>query len=546
MFGSLSTSLRSARGSLSERVNSLRKRGSTSSNSETTTSRDVGGGDETLVPTTTTSEPQKLDNVPAYAYDVSIRFIGASGLPALDFGGKSDPYIVANVDDKLQFKSAVQIATLNPVFNELWNIKNVPDTTTLQVQVYDKDNAGKDDFIGQFRTSLREGSQEHRLDHNGAQRGTLWLEVKLVSTRVPDSPQYTFDGPVSFSRHSSATIGQLAGSKGSGLEGKAAFAAALPITATNNEPSPLPSESAKPPPQSSVERVRGQSYGTWKIHLKGVPLFFKDTHQHWLESYVNAQKIFQGPVMIRMSIRTAHRLLYARTTMNDFGAINSADDLWRQLAPQDRALLDKELSTNPTAATASDSGSSKRDASPSSSSSSSSSNNNSKRAWLVKPALYTYIIGSDDRFRFSETGAAFFTDFASKHALHSCVSETVRYAGEFHARPIVNGVGGWAALEGKLPPDDCEWELWIDNASGTYGPDPGLLPQLKQTIEYNFPGIKVEAWDFKNEELQKSKADMLAYANSKPIMTHTPSQLADEVQQLQLNTAAPAPLEATA
>jgi hypothetical protein len=46
----------------------------------------------------------------------------------------------------------------------------------------------------------------------------------------------------------------------------------------------------------------------------------------------------------------------------------------------------------------------------------------------IKPAVYTYII-DEDTFRFSETGAAFFVDFASKHALHSSCAETVRYAG---------------------------------------------------------------------------------------------------------------------
>ena len=43
----------------------------------------------------------------------------------------------------------------------------------------------------------------------------------------------------------------------------------------------------------------------------------------------------------------------------------------------------------------------------------------------IKPAVYTYIIAAeDDSFRFSETGAAFFVDFASKHALHSNCSES--------------------------------------------------------------------------------------------------------------------------
>ncbi|EJD40310.1 hypothetical protein AURDEDRAFT_115932 [Auricularia subglabra TFB-10046 SS5] len=128
--------------------------------------------------------------------------------------------------------------------------------------------------------------------------------------------------------------------------------------------------------------------------------------------------------------------------------------------------------------------------------------------------------------RFSETGAKFFADFASKHALHACCAETVRYSGEFHPRPLVDG--GWAGLGGRLPPEDVEWELWIDNASGTYGPDPKMLPALQKTLEYNFPGIKVRTFHFKNEELAKSKKDVLDYAQNKPNLTRTPSQAREE------------------
>ncbi len=72
----------------------------------------------------------------------------------------------------------------------------------------------------------------------------------------------------------------------------------------------------------------------------------------------------------------------------------------------------------------------------------------------IKPAVYTYIVASDDdTFRFSETGAAFFVDFASKHALHSNCAETVRYSGEFHPRPL----GGWESFHDDIPDDATQW-----------------------------------------------------------------------------------------
>lgn len=44
------------------------------------------------------------NNVPdAKLVDVSIQFIGASGLPKMDLVGTADPYFVAKLDDKITF-----------------------------------------------------------------------------------------------------------------------------------------------------------------------------------------------------------------------------------------------------------------------------------------------------------------------------------------------------------------------------------------------------------------------------------------------------------
>ncbi|THU91395.1 hypothetical protein K435DRAFT_780765 [Dendrothele bispora CBS 962.96] len=107
----------------------------------------------------------------------------------------------------------------------------------------------------------------------------------------------------------------------------------------------------------------------------------------------------------------------------------------------------------------------------------------------IKPTIYTYIISSeDDSFRFSETGAAFFVDFASKHALHANCGETVRYSGEFHVRPRVPTGNGWDGFSEDMRDEDVEWELVFDNNSGTYAPDAKLLPRLKGLLEGNFCG----------------------------------------------------------
>ena len=83
----------------------------------------------------------------------------------------------------------------------------------------------------------------------------------------------------------------------------------------------------------------------------------------------------------------------------------------------------------------------------------------------------------DGKFRFSETGLLiflcviidkglkFFTDFMSKHALHSDASPEVRFAGEFHIRPTQI---------------KDQYKLVIDNNSGTYSPSKDLLPAVAE------------------------------------------------------------------
>lgn len=123
--------------------------------------------------------------------------------------------------------------------------------------------------------------------------------------------------------------------------------------------------------------------------------------------------------------------------------------------------------------------------------------------------MYTYIISAeDDSFRFSETGAAFFVDYASKHALQSNCAAAVRYGGEFHPRPA----GGWAGFSEGVRDDEVRWELVVDNNSGTYAPDAGALPGVKALLEYNFPGFGIFAMGQDDPELARSQEACRAYA----------------------------------
>ncbi|KAK7036024.1 C2 domain-containing protein [Favolaschia claudopus] len=376
---------------------------------------------------------EKLLDIPYV--DLAIQFIGASGIPKVDVVGSADPYFVAKIDNRISFVSTVRVNTLKPVWNEVWKVRNVPIHASLAVEVLDKDDGAKrDDYIGRFSCSVSEGAKECEIEGPLFRRagGTFWLKIESTPAAKDQNPKafsYMFDGPVRFSRHFSPTVGILTNT----------------VASTED---------------------RHRLYSTWKMYIRGIPLFFGDVTQPWNHNYKAAQSIFNpGPsaLAVRSGIMAGHRLLYARSTTNKFGVVDTGADVLAVLRGGQR----------------------------------------------VKPAVYTYIISAeDDSLRFSETGAAFFVDFASKHALHANCHPCVRYSGEFHPRPK----GGWKNFTDATPDEDVEWEIVVDNNSGTYSPDKALLPKLKELLEYNFMGIKVYALDREDPDLVESREACREYA----------------------------------
>ena len=243
-------------------------------------------------------------------------------------------------------------------------------------------------------------------------------------------------------------------------------------------------------------------------------MFFGDTVQPWNRNYKAAQAIFQGPtsIAVRSTIQAGHRMLYARSTANAFGIIDGPEAVFRLLL---HGSVGNPSGTSNSSVPSGTPGYTSRLPMlprPSLSSTNAATSAPPPFAHRVKPAVYTYIIAvEDDSFRFSETGAAFFVDFASKHALHSNCAPAVRYSGEFHPRPA----GGWENFSDDTPDEAVKWELVIDNNSGTYGPDPLMLPDLKELLEYNFPGFTIYAWDREDPRLVHSREACRTYALDK-------------------------------
>lgn len=399
--------------------------------------------------------------------DLTIRFIGASGLPKVDMVGSADPFFRASLDGKLQYTSTVKENTLTPVWNETWHVKNVPTTADLEIGVFDKDPGPHDDAIGLFHATIEPGAREFAIEGLLTKRnkGTFWLEME---TRPPTHAAehcapYTFDGPVRFSRHFSPTVGLL--------------------TSLNDE----------------------RLYSTWKIFIKGVAMVFGDSVQGWNRDYPAAQRIFgPGPesFALRSAIKSGHAMLYARTTCNGFGVIDTNQDALNlfqgSLRGQPPPL---PLPLAPGGGVAVDDGHDEQpggQAPPP-----------TKPLQRIKPAVYTYVIAvADSSLRFSETGAAFLVDFASKHALHANCAEAVRYSGEFHPRPL----GGWQNFSDDIPDDSVQWELIVDNNSGTYSPKKDDLVRAQMAFEYNLPGLTVRALDREDPELKESVKACREYA----------------------------------
>jgi hypothetical protein len=134
--------------------------------------------------------------------------------------------------------------------------------------------------------------------------------------------------------------------------------------------------------------------------------------------------------------------------------------------------------------------------------------------------IFTYVLTLDGLFRFTETGKEFGIDLLSKHTMHSDVNIYIACSGEFFVRrlkcpkeptdapgqethPNANLPGG---PPNDPPPEDPKnYELVIDNDSGTYRPKGELLPLLKKFLNENFPGLHVVTMQCTDEGLDQMK-----------------------------------------
>lgn len=141
--------------------------------------------------------------------------------------------------------------------------------------------------------------------------------------------------------------------------------------------------------------------------------------------------------------------------------------------------------------------------------------------WSEGHRVFTYVITLDAQWRFTETGDEFAIDLLSKHSLHSDVSRVIAYSGEFfvrrrHGAPEQEHDAPEQAHDpvhkhkhAKPPTNDpANYELVIDNDSGTYRPAEGLLPLLASWLRSSLSGIgEVTTFGCFDETLEKLKKE---------------------------------------
>lgn len=155
--------------------------------------------------------------------------------------------------------------------------------------------------------------------------------------------------------------------------------------------------------------------------------------------------------------------------------------------------------------------------------------------WDQGGRIFTYVITLDAQWRFTETGKEFGIDMLSKHTMHSDVSIYIAFSGEFFIRrlkhPKANQAPHPEPTTEALPPapdsdeekevddhtkdgrprtreaskDPHDYELIIDNDSGTYRPNAKYLHTLRDFMQANLPNLRVTTLDCQADEEKMKK-----------------------------------------
>lgn len=478
----------------------------------------------------------------AKLYDLEITFHSAHSLPVADVPSLSaDPYILASLHipayashedpgpPPLLFRTRTIHHTRDPDWgNEVWRVGGVPGAGfALRIAVRDEDARKKDDRLGQAQISFRGQEPGKNLERSaeedwGRVREGLTIERKeaaikkrrggirafistyltaiisrsaskhggnvVLSVRVlglsenqKDRRPYTL-GPHYYSIHFSPLLGKMIGTKSANA--------------------------------SNSQKAAVSNFQANKLQLTG-PVPKELEHKYvgyrpFIESMFSKSGI-QGR-LLNHALKRQHRYVYSHDQATVYGFVERDHGASNVEGQRDSGNEINVLAAQFLHMTQHGAG----------------------------YRLYTYVITLDGQWRFTETGDEFAIEFLSKHSMHADAARYIAYSGEFFVRRI--GTKGWeedlseeqdahldteeegtrekhnkhetqptkAIMKAKRHPPS-QYELVIDNDSGTYRPNKDLLPILADYLgnEANLGGPgglgKITAMDGFDEGLKDTK-----------------------------------------
>ncbi|CAG7953879.1 unnamed protein product [Penicillium salamii] len=434
-------------------------------------------------------------------YTMKITFHRADDLPVADFGSfSSDPYVNAHMvvdlprrhkqDPVVRFRTPTVHKDTNPAWECEWIVAHVPASGfQLKCHLMDEDPADHDDKLGiafidvpaisdgwagfkekRFKVKKRFGSKRVYVFTNVSAFATghhkeSWLTVSiecLGKTPGENGGQMYTIGPNHWFKHFSPLIGRLAGIKDQ-------------VQSTDGS-------------GKSVSRYNFQAI---QMQLTGpVPA---ELYHRYVEFRPFVAGMFQAQSLrgriLHKALHHQHQRIYNFDRTTQHGSF---------LTPC-RELAQKFLEF---------------------------------AHYGQGGRIFTYVLTLDGQFRFTETGKEFGIDMLSKHTMHSDVSIYIAYSGEFflrrrkyrHRHNSPEGRAERAEAESNTVPTDeypveedqaqlengdldqseegipistnpADYELFIDNDSGTYRPNAEKLPLLREFMSSNFPGLHVTTLD---------------------------------------------------
>ncbi|KAI0102174.1 hypothetical protein GGR51DRAFT_528062 [Nemania sp. FL0031] len=453
-------------------------------------------------------DPTPFPNAPP-GYTVKFTFHRAENLPTGDIStGASDPFLTATLstslpkrhkeDADLCYRTRTIRRCLEPQWDEEWIVANVPSTGfRLKCRLYDEDWPDHNDRLGNvtiyvnsideswrgfespgnvFNVKKRVGSKRayalkaaaSAFHKDVSMTPRLYVSAEVVGKSEPPHGQIYTIGPTYYFKHFSPMIGRMTGIKVNKDE-------------TADAQGDSNASAAEKDNKHTEKKAQKYDFQANEIQLAGpVP---QKLYHRFVEFRPIIGLLFQSSGLrghiLNKALHHQHDRIYNFDKSTEWGTFKPCSE---EASLQFLKLAHFDEGTR----------------------------------------IFTYIITLDGLMRFTETGKEFGIDLLSKHTMHSDAQIYIACSGEFLIRRVkTHKTHGSSDLSQSTNLSDHEvdggspkesppakpqyYQLIIDNDSGTYRPDKSVLPDLRQFLERNFPGLKIVTPACDDPDHQKMK-----------------------------------------